>query len=123
MLVNKCSPAMLRNQSKKRLMSTKETSVRASSRRLKVSKEKYSNRDSLSTDNFMSIRKRIDSKRKCSFCKQTSHTISNCPKRITLTQICNGREYKEYNLKMMFIESMKRGPRSELDTDKKMSLL
>ena len=32
-----------------------------------------------------------------------------------LSQTCKGREYKDYNSKMMFLESMKRGPRCKLN--------
>ena len=111
---NKCSHSMLRKQPKRRLMSNKETSVRAS-RRLKVTKLSNGNSGIITNNKLMPMRKRSETIRKCSFCKQTSHTISNCLKRITLSQICKGREYKDYNAKMMFIESMKRGPRTKLN--------
>ena len=74
----------------------------------------------ITNNNLIPMRKCMETKRKCSFCKQTSHKpISNCSKRITLSHICKGREYKDYNAKMMFIESMKRGPRSKLNCNQK----
>ena len=108
--VNRCPPSMLKVQSKKRLMTDREKQCTLSNRRKKIKDARSSL--SPSTINGQITRSRVDSVRKCSFCKQSGHNTSNCSKRQFLLQESFGRELKSFDAKSKFIQLMKTGPRS-----------
>ena len=111
--VNKCSQNMIRGQPKKRLKSVVEQHKLSASRRKK--KPKLSTLEPKPSDNGIIVRNRMEGCRKCSFCKQPQHNLSNCPKRNNLLVLCRSREYKNSVQKSTFLEEMKSGPRSQLD--------